>query len=68
MVYRNERDARVKERVLIIIRISTDKQHIESVARDLNRSRAQAYKWHKRYRVEGLEGLRDSQERENLQP
>jgi len=58
-VYRSERDARVRERILLIIRVSSDKQHIESVARELHRARSWAYKWHKRYRDEGMEGLRD---------
>ena len=58
-VYRNERDARVKERLLLIIRVLSDKQHIESVASELHKSRAWAYKWYKRYKDEGTEGLRD---------
>ena len=57
--YRKERDASVKERLLLIIRISTDKQHIELVASELHKSRAWAYKWYKIYNEEGLEGLRD---------
>ncbi len=57
--YRKERNASVKERLLLIIRISTDKQHIELVASELHKSRAWAYKWYKRYNEEGLEGLRD---------
>jgi transposase len=60
-IYRNEHDASVKERLLLIVRISIDKQHIESVATELHRSRAWAYKWYKRYNDEGLEGLRDRQ-------
>ncbi len=52
-VYKNERDARVKERILLIIRVSSDKQHIESVAKELHRARSWAYKRHKRYRDEG---------------
>ena len=60
-VHRNERDARVRERILLVIRISSDKQHIESVAKELHRARSWAYKWHKRYGDEGLEGLRDRQ-------
>lgn len=58
-VYRNERDASVKERILLIIRVSSDKQYIEAVASELHKSRAWAYKWYKRYNDEGLEGLRD---------
>jgi putative transposase len=57
--YRNEHDASVKERLLLIIRVSFDKQHIKAVALELHRSRAWAYKWYKRYNDEGLEGLRD---------
>ena len=59
--YKNERDARVRERILLIMRVSSDKQHIESVARELHRARSWAYKWHKRYGDDGLEGLRDRQ-------
>ena len=58
-VYRNESDARVRERILLIMRESSDKQHIESVARELHRARSWAYKWCKRYRDEGMEGPRD---------
>jgi putative transposase len=57
--YKNEYDASVKERLLLIIRVSSDKQHIKVVAMELHRSRAWAYKWYKRYNDEGLEGLRD---------
>jgi transposase len=60
-IYRNERDARVRERVLLIMRVSSDRQHIESVARELHRARSWAYKWCKRYGDEGLQGLRDRQ-------
>jgi putative transposase len=57
--YKNEHDAHVKERLLLIIRVSFDKQHIIAVALELHKSRAWAYKWYKRYNDEGLEGLRD---------
>jgi len=57
--YRNERDGRVKERILLVVRVSSDSQHIESVVKELHRSRAWAYKWYKRYNDEGLDGLRD---------
>ncbi len=45
--------------MLVVIRVSLDKQNIELVAQELHRSRAWAYKWYKRYNDEGLEGLRD---------
>lgn len=57
--YKTERDARVKERMLLIIRVSSDKQRTESVARELRRARSWAYKWYKRYSDEGIKGLRD---------
>lgn len=57
--YNYERDADVKERILLVRRVLTDKQHIESVALELHKSRAWAYKWFKRYIDRGLEGLKD---------
>ena len=58
--YKNERDARVRERILLVIRVSSDKQCIQSVARELHRSRSWAYKWYKRHSDEGLEeGMKD---------
>jgi len=57
--YKNERDARVRERILLVIRVSSDKQHIESVAKELHRARSWAYKWCKRYSFEGIDGLKD---------
>ena len=60
-VYKNEHDGCVKERILLVIRVSVDKQHIESASQELHRSRAWAYKWYKRHSDEGIEGLRDRQ-------
>ena len=57
--YNDERDADVKERILLVRRILSDKQHIESVAQELHKSRAWAYKWYKRYNDKGLVGLKD---------
>ena len=57
--YTDERDTDVKERILLIRRVLIDKQHIESVAQELHKSRAWAYKWYKRYTDKGLEGLKD---------
>ncbi len=48
--YKDEHDADVKERILLVRHILSDKQqHIESVAQELHKSRAWAYKWYKRY-------------------
>jgi hypothetical protein len=41
---RNERDALVRERMPLVIRVSSDKQHTESVAKELHRARPWAYK------------------------
>ena len=57
--YNDEGDADVKERILLVRRVLIDKQHIESVAQELHKSRAWAYKWYKRYNDKGLDGLKD---------
>ena len=57
--YNYECDVDVKERILLVRRVLTDKQHIELVAQELHKSRAWAYKWFKRYIDRGLEGLKD---------
>jgi putative transposase len=57
--YNDEGDADVKERILLVRRVLTDKQHIVSVAQELHKSRAWAYKWYKRYNDKGLDGLKD---------
>ncbi len=57
--YNDELDVDVKERILLVRRVLTDKQHIESIAQELHKSRAWAYKWYKRYNDRGLEGLKN---------
>jgi transposase len=60
VAYIREKDADVKERILLIRRIVEDKKHIEDVAKELHRCRAWAYKWYKRYNEnDGLDGLKD---------
>lgn len=66
--YKNEHDSSVKERLLLVIRIVIDKQYIESVASELHKSRAWAYKWYKRYNDKGLEGPRDKPTRSGRPP
>lgn len=58
-VYKDELDVDVKERILLVIQVISDNQHIESVAQELHRSRSWAYKWYKGYNDKGLEGLND---------
>ena len=59
VAYNREKDADVKERMLLVRRIVEDKKHIEDVAKELYRCRAWAYKWYKRYNENGLVGLKD---------
>lgn len=58
-IYWNESDVRIKERLFLIVRIFSDNEKIESVAKQMHRSRAWAYKWYKRYNDEGIDGLGD---------
>ena len=58
-IYRSEHDTNVKERMLLVLKVVYDKQIPAQVARDLHRSRTWASDWLKRYREEGLEGLKD---------
>ncbi len=57
--YKDEHDIDVKERIHLVRRVLSDKQHIESIAQELHKSRAWAYKWYKRYNDNGLNGLKD---------
>ena len=57
--YTREKDVDVKERILLVRRIVEDKKQIEDVAKELHRCRAWAYKWYKRYKDSGLDGLKD---------
>lgn len=58
--YKNERDADVRERILLIRRVRIDRKEAASVAEnELRRSRWWAYKWLKRYDNDDLEGLKN---------
>ncbi|MGH9977918.1 MAG: helix-turn-helix domain-containing protein [Nitrososphaeraceae archaeon] len=58
--YRNEKDADVRERILLVTRVREDKKEAASVAEmELHSSRWWAYKWLKRYNNDGLDGLRN---------
>ena len=58
-LYRSENDANVKERMLLVLNVVYDKQIPAQVARDLHRSKTWASDWLKRYREEGIEGLKN---------
>jgi transposase len=56
--YKNEKDARVKERMLLIMLIKEGKIAAHA-ARELHRAKSWAYTWRDRYEAGGIEGLRD---------
>jgi len=58
-LYRKESNANTKERMLLVLNVVYDKHIPARVARDLHRSRTWASDWLKRYREEGIGGLRD---------
>jgi len=60
IAYKNESDANVKERILLVRRFNSDGKKVAMICKEeLHRSKAWAYKWLSRFQREGLEGLRD---------
>jgi transposase len=57
--YRNEHDAKTKERMLLILNVVYNNIIPAQAAKDLHRSRAWASDWLKRYSEEGIDGLKD---------
>jgi putative transposase len=57
--YRSEHDTNVKERMLLVLNVVYYKEIPAQVARDLHRSKTWASDWLKRYREEGIEGLKN---------
>ena len=57
--YKKEKDPKVKERLLLIIKVREDGQLPFRVVKELHRSNPWAFDWLKRYDKEGLEGLKD---------
>ena len=57
--YKKEMNPKVKERLLLIIKVREDKQIPFHVVKELHRSNPWASDWLKRYDKEGLEGLKD---------
>ncbi len=58
-LYKQESDVGVRERMLLVLNVVYDKHIPAQVARDLHRSRTWASDWLKRYREEGIEGLKN---------
>ena len=58
-IYRDERDIKTKERMLLVLNVVYHGKIAAHVARDLHRSNPWASDWLKRYDKEGVEGLKD---------
>ena len=59
-IYRKEKNANIKERILLVKRVKYDKQEAATTAEtELGKTRTWAYKWLHRFDKNGLEGLQD---------
>ncbi len=58
-LYKRESDAKVKERLLLVIRVVDDKEMPAHVAKGLHRSKPWASYWLHRSSKEGIKGLQD---------
>lgn len=58
-IYRNEADVKVKERLLLVLKVKNDGMIPARAAKELHRSRTWASDWLKRYQEEGVVGLKD---------
>ena len=58
-LYRKESNAKVKERLLLIIRVKDDGELPAHVVKEIHRSKPWASYWLERYNKEGIKGLRD---------
>jgi putative transposase len=58
-IYRNEHDAKTKERTLLVLNVLYNDIIPAQAAKELHRSRAWASNWLKRYQKECIEGLKD---------
>lgn len=58
-VYRTEKDARIKERMLLVLNVIYYDKIAAHVVREIHKSKGWASQWLKRYKDEGMEGLRD---------
>ena len=58
-IYKKENDPKVKERLLLVIRVREDKQIPSRVVKEMHRSNPWASDWLKRYDDDGIGGLQD---------
>jgi hypothetical protein len=56
-LYKKENDSKVKERLLLVIKVRVDKQIPFRVVKEMHRSNPWALDWLKRYDKEGIDGL-----------
>ena len=60
-LYKKENDPKVKERLLLIIKVREDGQVPFQVVKEMHRSNPWASDWLKRYDKEGIDGLKNRQ-------
>jgi transposase len=58
-IYKKESNAKVKERLLLVIRVVDDKEIPAHVVKEIHRSKPWASYWLERYSKEGIKGLRN---------
>ncbi len=58
-VYRAQKDAKVKERMLLVLNVIYYNKIAAHVAKDIHKSKGWASQWLKRYWEEGMNGLKD---------
>jgi leucine-zipper of insertion element IS481 len=63
-LYKRESNTKVKERLLLILRVEGDEQLPAHVVKAIHRSKPWASYWLERYNKEGIEGLRDKPKKE----
>ncbi len=58
-VYRAQKDAREKERMMLVLNVVYYNKIAAHVAKDIHKSKGWTSQWLKRYREEGISGLKD---------
>jgi transposase len=58
-LYRTEKDVMVKERMLLVLNVVYYGKVAAHVVREIHKSKGWASQWLKRYKQEGIEGLKD---------
>src|SRR5215212_6612795 len=58
-LYKKENDPKIKERLLLIIKVREDKQIPFRVVKEMHRSNPWSSDWLKRYDKDGIDGLKD---------